>query len=140
MFDAARTVHEVTAPTPSNHELDLARCELRRIGRPGNTRNIYVIPDYQIRIKPDGDWHRRGGIQHETACGERIDTVGGGHHSRAFTLDDKLCTSCFTKHELELGQQTAQRAKTKSAHPDGGELVARPRTMTPKGSQKIPKP
>lgn len=96
-----------------------------------------MIPDYQIKLRPEGRWHRRGGIQHETACGERMDAVSG-YHSRAFTLDDDLCEECFTRHERLLGIQTIERAKERSAeHSSEPGEVARPRTLTPK---KIPKP
>lgn len=134
MFDAARTVSDDTPEL-----IDLSRYELRRIGRPGNSRQIYVIPDYQIKLRPGEPWHRRGGIQSETACGEQLAAVAG-YHSRAFTLDADLCDQCFTKHERELGRQAVARAKTKSADPDGGALVARPRTLTPRSSSKLPKP
>ena len=136
MFDIAAPVIART----SHPEPDLTRFELRRVGRAGHTKNIYVIPDYQIKLKPDGPWHRRGGIQHETACGESM-TGSGGYHSRAFTLDDQLCAECFTKHEIELGRETVIRAKSKSLEPSGGDLVEKPRiSPLPKGSQRIPKP
>ncbi len=59
------------------------------------------IPDYQVRLGPLLPWHRRGGIESETACGvPHFENVA----LRAYTLDGDLCRDgCFSPHELRLG-------------------------------------
>lgn len=58
---------------------------------------------YQLRIKPDGLWHRRqvGGDEELTACGEPL---SGAVMSRDWELDDNLCEICFTKAERRTGR------------------------------------
>lgn len=58
---------------------------------------------FQIRIVPDGEWHRRqvGGDPARTACGEPI---GGAVASRDYQLDNHLCPKCFTKAERKTGE------------------------------------
>jgi hypothetical protein len=60
-------------------------------------------PQFQIQIKPDGEWHRPeiGNGGNHTACGQPI---AGGFRSRDFELTDNLCLQCFTEHEVETGQ------------------------------------
>lgn len=55
----------------------------------------------QIRITPDGVWHRRQHDNGHTACGLEI---GAAWHSRDFELDDKLCSKCHTSHERQTGE------------------------------------
>ncbi len=67
----------------------------------GVVRKIVKIPDYQVKLDPCSPWHRRGGIETETACGRPID---GTQALRAYTLDDDMCNEgCFSPHELRLG-------------------------------------
>ena len=58
---------------------------------------------FQIRIVPDGAWHRRqvGGDPGKTACGE---SIGGAVASRDYELDENLCPKCFTKAERKTGE------------------------------------
>lgn len=73
-------------------------------------KTIVVIPDYQIKLGPGEAWHRRGGIEDETACGVPIPPTST-HAFRGFTLDDQICNDCFTKHELVLGRRAAWDAE-----------------------------
>lgn len=57
----------------------------------------------QIRVRPDGAWHRKrtdNGDTH-TACGEPI---GGAFFTRDWQLDDQMCEACFTPHERDTGR------------------------------------
>ncbi len=53
----------------------------------------------QIRVKPDGKWHRRG-QPGATACGEPY----GAYTSRDHELDGDLCEVCFTPTERDTGE------------------------------------
>lgn len=59
-----------------------------------------MAAQYQIRIKPDGEWHRRG-PDGKTACGELIP---GAVQSRDWELDENMCGKCFTRHERDTGK------------------------------------
>ena len=75
----------------------------------GTTRNIVKIPDYQVKLKPEAPWHRRGAIESETACG--VATSDGTQALRSYVLDDDLCTDgCFSPHELRLGVAAVESA------------------------------
>lgn len=56
------------------------------------------IPTTQIRIKVDGEWHRRGPIPAETACGKTYRWCA----SREYQLKDDLCEECSTPRERFL--------------------------------------
>lgn len=66
------------------------------------TDDMY-IPTTQVRIEPDGEWHRRGPVATETACGLTYFSCA----SREYALDRCLCRSCFTSRELELAAAAA---------------------------------
>jgi hypothetical protein len=55
----------------------------------------------QLRLEPDGDWHRPEAIDggHRTACGEII----FAYQSRDGGVD-RLCPLCFTVTEIETGE------------------------------------
>lgn len=55
----------------------------------------------QIRLVPNGRWHRRSDSSDRTACGELI---GSAFMSRDAKLDDNLCETCFTRHEIDTGK------------------------------------
>lgn len=88
----------------------------------------------QIRIRPDGPWHRREAVAggHLTACGGEIHA-----HSCRDVGVDRLCRVCFTSHEIERGelefiaQEYAQYDIRSSFEPDddptdptGSEVIA----------------
>lgn len=80
--------------------------ERQLISCDGETKAVVRIPDYQVKLAPGKPWHRRGGIEGETACGEpMIDSHGEMAHAlRAFLLDDELCDAgCFSPRERALG-------------------------------------
>lgn len=56
------------------------------------------VPTTQIRIVPDGEWHRRSAIATETACG----LTYGAAAAREYQLAGELCRHCFTPRELYL--------------------------------------
>jgi hypothetical protein len=73
---------------------------------------------YQIRIRPDGKWHRRqvGGDHEKTACGE---SLSGAMMSRDWELDSDLCEICFTKSERQTGDfQKLERDRDRFDDPD----------------------
>lgn len=54
-----------------------------------------------VRLKPDGEWHRRSRAAPTTACGLSI----GPHISREQRPEDnQLCKICFTRHEIDTGK------------------------------------
>ncbi len=55
----------------------------------------------QLRIGPDGRWHRREEVNggHETACGKPIFAFA----IRDFGADH-LCPVCFTPNEIQTGE------------------------------------
>jgi hypothetical protein len=58
----------------------------------------------QIRLKPDGEWHRRSsvrGFENETACGQPI---RGPYAIRDYALDEHICKLCHSKHEIDTGK------------------------------------
>jgi hypothetical protein len=67
----------------------------------GTDDDMY-IPTTQIRIIRDGEWHKRGPIAIETACGHAYSVCA----SREYQLnpDDELCTICFTPRERWLAK------------------------------------
>ena len=62
-----------------------------------------MVSNTQIRIRPDGKWHRRerGNGGDKTACNEPI---GAAFQSRDWELDDDMCEICFTRHERDTGR------------------------------------
>jgi hypothetical protein len=67
----------------------------------------------QIRIEPDGVWHRRRG--NGTRCGEPI---AGPFMSRDDVPEEDLCNACFTPRErLEVLIDKLQRANEEYANP-----------------------
>jgi len=62
--------------------------------------------NYQIKIGPDGLWHRRQGTK--TACGK---PVSGAFASRDHQLDEHLCTVCFTPNERDTGEMLKLEAE-----------------------------
>jgi hypothetical protein len=56
------------------------------------------IPTTQIRIVPDGAWHRRSAIATETACGADYFACA----VRDYELVGELCPRCFTPRERWL--------------------------------------
>ena len=63
------------------------------------TEDMY-IPTTQVRILPGGEWHRRGPIKTETACGEEYFACA----TREYELTGRLCRHCFTPRELALAK------------------------------------
>ena len=62
------------------------------------TDDMY-LPTTQIRIKPNGEWHRRGPEDEMTACGEAYSTCA----IREYTAHvPGLCEQCFTPHERAI--------------------------------------
>lgn len=61
------------------------------------TDDMYV-PTTQIRIVPDGSWHRRSAISTETACG----LMYAAAIAREYELRGDLCPFCFTARERWL--------------------------------------
>lgn len=57
------------------------------------------IPTTQIRVKPNGDWHRRGPEDETTACGVHY-TACAIREYEAHTPG--LCPACFTVHERTI--------------------------------------
>jgi hypothetical protein len=57
-----------------------------------------IIPMQQIRIRPGGEWHRRGAVPVETACG----IVFAASGVREYELEGELCSQCFTDRERFL--------------------------------------
>jgi hypothetical protein len=56
------------------------------------------IPTTQIRIAPDGEWHRRGPTAEKTACGKTYLACA----VRDYQLSLDMCPRCFTPHERSL--------------------------------------
>lgn len=74
----------------------------------GESTSVVVMwENYQLRLAPDGPYHRHGTILHQTACG--LLTPRDVGVLRAHKLDDKLCVDCFSAHELELGREFARK-------------------------------
>lgn len=67
-------------------------------GSPGLDPEAMYVPTHQIRIRPGGEWHRRGAVDNETACGLRY-TISA---SREYELDGALCPDCHSRHEIVL--------------------------------------
>lgn len=65
------------------------------------------IPTTQIRIAPDGCWHRRSSIPSETACGASYAVAA----VREYELTGELCVHCFTRRERQLARRHAQLRK-----------------------------
>ncbi len=64
----------------------------------------------QIRIEPNGFWHRREGVGHEkTVCGWPIYAFESRDEG-----NDHLCPGCFTPHEIN----TAEIELVKIEHAD----------------------
>lgn len=62
------------------------------------TDDMY-IPTTQIRIKPNGEWHRRGPEDETTACGEHYSACA----VREYTAHvPGLCEHCFTPYERSV--------------------------------------
>lgn len=63
------------------------------------------MPPQQIRIVPDGIWHRRreGNGRNATACGIHFphDLVPA---TREFRLDSSICNACHTRHEIQTAE------------------------------------
>lgn len=58
----------------------------------------------QIRIKPNGPWHRPSQIDgHEdtTACGE---VIPGAFACRDALIDADICKRCHSRHEIDTGE------------------------------------
>lgn len=74
----------------------------------GETTNTIVQwPNYQLKLEPDGVYHRHGTIVDRTACGEPIQRDVGV--LRSHVLDDQLCPACFSLYELQLGLEFARK-------------------------------
>lgn len=92
-----------------------------------------------IRLKPDGEWHRRSVTDPtHTACHEPIGPHTSREHRRG---DNQLCKVCFTRHEIDTGKieklkkDLEQQAETVSADrewdDDDPTPVDRPPTIPP---------
>ncbi len=70
----------------------------------------------QIRIAPEGLWHRpaRGDLKH-TACGMAI--TGAVAH-RDHRDGNHLCPVCWTPHELDTGEMKKLERDLEREHPD----------------------
>lgn len=58
----------------------------------------------QLRLLPDGFWHRRStvvGYENTTACGLEIK---GPYMFRDYILDEEICPLCHSKSEVETGE------------------------------------
>jgi len=55
----------------------------------------------QLRLKPDGEWHRRASVGDgtTTACGAQVCAFAGREAGA-----DHLCAECFTPSEIERGE------------------------------------
>lgn len=71
-----------------------------------------------VRLKPDGEWHRRSRADaNTTACG----LVIGPHISREQRPEDNhLCKICFTRHEIDTGkmEKLKKELEQHAAHVD----------------------
>lgn len=68
--------------------------------------------DMQVRLEPDGDWHREAVGRAATACGERLKPAPamgwGGVAVRKDEYSGKPCPHCFTRYELLIWEQLAR--------------------------------
>ncbi len=90
------------------------------------------IPDYQVKLSPNGPWHRRGAIETETACGAPI-MANGATMLRAYLLDTDIChDGCFSPREHQLGAAYAkERERRRGVEPGLPEhLGGMPRERT----------
>jgi hypothetical protein len=61
------------------------------------------VPTFQIRIIPNGVWHRWGSVENETACGRPY----AASAVREFEIDGMLCPDCHSPHEMKLSGEKA---------------------------------
>ena len=59
--------------------------------------------DVQVRLAPQGAWHKKAIGGRDTACGESIEN----YFARAETYAGLLCPTCFTPHEQNLAKHAA---------------------------------
>ncbi len=90
----------------------------------------------QIRLEPDGPWHRRleGNGGHHTACGLDFgtDLVPA---TRNHVLDDKICPECHVEYERKTGAMKALK-KEQALYPDDMPESKRGRRRSPRDTER----